>query len=167
MIESILIILTVVLLCLFVWHSIQHQKFSSRLSQQADSNFNQTQKLILESIRPHFVEMNPEAKSMFELAGDIWKLEQRIGRLSDPLTESQRKGLENTVQRLKRFLSTYDIEFKDYTDARYHDGLNVDVMSIQQDGSTSDGVVKETVEPALIHKGQVVKKAKVIISKGQ
>ena len=110
--------------------------------------------------------MNPEAKSMFELASDIWKLEQRIGRLTDPLTESQRKCLENTVQRLKRFLSTYDIEFKDYTDSRYHDGLNVDVMSIQQDGSTSESVVKETVEPALIHKGQVVKKAKVIISKG-
>lgn len=163
MIENILILLAVAILCLFIWYKISGAFL--KLSQQGDSNFHQTQKCILESIRPHFVEMNPEAKSMFELAGDIWKLEQRIGRLSEPMTESQRKGLENTVQRLKRFLSTYDIEFKDYTDTRYHDGLNVDVMSVQEGGSANESLIKETVEPALIHKGQVIKKAKVILIK--
>lgn len=164
--EFLLIAVIVIAGCLLFIHSRRNQISLDQLTAQEKSRFQELQKTILESVRPHFVEMNPEAKSMFELAADIWKLEQRVGRLSDPLTDSQRKGLENTVQRLKRFLSVYDIEFKDYTDERYHDGLNVDVMSVQQNGAGEGSSVKETVEPALMHKGQVIKKAKVIVSKG-
>jgi hypothetical protein len=36
-------------------------------------------------------------------------------------------------------------------------------LSIEKDPSITESVIKETHEPAVLHKGQVVKKAKVVV----
>jgi SepF-like predicted cell division protein (DUF552 family) len=41
--------------------------------------------------------------------------------------------------------------------------MNLDILSIEKDPSISESVIKETHEPAVLHKGQVVKKAKVVV----
>lgn len=106
-------------------------------------------------------------EEIIELAADVWKIEQRIAKASDTLPEIHQKGLSNSLSRLKNYLNKYDIEIKDYTGQKYNDGLNFDVLSREQDPALEFPVVKETVEPTIICRGRVVKRAKVILASNQ
>lgn len=93
----------------------------------------------------------------------MWRIEQRLGKVADILPETQRKGLENSVHKFKRYISNYDIEIIDYTNQKFNDGLNLDILSVEKDQGVTTPTVKETVEPTILVKGQVVKKAKIIL----
>jgi hypothetical protein len=64
---------------------------------------------------------------------------------------------------LKKYISNYDVEIVDYTNQKFNDGLNLDVLSVEKDPAVASPTVKETVEPTILVKGQVVKKAKIIL----
>lgn len=106
-------------------------------------------------------------EEIIELAAEIWKIEQRILKANDALPEIHQKGLSSSLARLKNYLNKYDIEIKDYTGQKYNDGLNFDVLSREQDPTLEFPVVKETVEPTIICRGRVVKRAKVILASNQ
>ncbi len=57
----------------------------------------------------------------------------------------------------------YDIEIRDYTNQKFNEGLNLDILSVEKDPAIAEPMVKETVEPTILCKGQVVKKAKIIL----
>ena len=67
------------------------------------------------------------------------------------------------MNKLKRYIANYDVEIVDYTNQKFNDGLNLDVLSVEKDPSITVPTVKETVEPTILVKGQVVKKAKIIL----
>jgi molecular chaperone GrpE (heat shock protein) len=90
-------------------------------------------------------------------------MEQRIAKSASGLPENQLKGLENSIQKLRRYLEKYDIEIVDYKNTKYNDGLNLDVLSVEKDPSLPEPRVKEVVEPTIMCKGQVVRKAKIIL----
>jgi molecular chaperone GrpE (heat shock protein) len=90
-------------------------------------------------------------------------MEQRLAKVIDILPENHRKGLENSVHKFKRYFSNYDIEIVDYTNQKFNDGLNLDVLSVEKDQTVTTPIVKETVEPTILVKGQVIKKAKIIL----
>jgi len=115
------------------------------------------------AVAPKSINLNASVAELIELATEVWRIEQRLAKVADILPENQRKGLENSVHKLKRYISNYDIEVIDYTNQKFNDGLNLDVLSIEKDQSMTTPVVKETVEPTILVKGQVVKKAKVIV----
>jgi len=106
-------------------------------------------------------------EEIIELAAEVWKIEQRILKANDALPEIHQKGLSSSLGRLKNYLNKYDIEIKDYTGQKYNDGLNFDVLSREQDPSLEFPIVKETVEPTIICRGRVVKRAKVILASNQ
>jgi hypothetical protein len=60
-------------------------------------------------------------------------------------------------------LDKNDISVVDYTDNKYNEGLNLDILSIEKDPKIPHSIVKETHEPAVMHKGQLIKKAKVVV----
>jgi molecular chaperone GrpE (heat shock protein) len=60
-------------------------------------------------------------------------------------------------------LEKYDIEIVDYTNQKFNDGLNLDVLSVEKEPTISESIVKETVEPTVMYRGQVIKKAKIIV----
>lgn len=115
------------------------------------------------AVAPKFMQLSLEVNHLIELATEIWRIEQRIIKSSSSLPESQRKGLETSIQKLKRYIEKYDIEFIDYTNQKYNDGLNLDVLSVEKDASVQESTVKETIEPTIMCKGQVVRKAKIIL----
>lgn len=115
------------------------------------------------SVQPKFIEMSLSVESLVELAVEVWRIEQRIVKVSSSLPEAQRKGVETSVQKLKRYLGKYDLEIRDYTNQKFNEGLNLDVLSVEKDPSITEPIVKETVEPTILCKGQVVKKAKIIL----
>ncbi len=115
------------------------------------------------SVTPKFVELSLGVNDLVDLAVEVWRMEQRVAKSALSLPENQLKGLENSIQKLKRYLEKYDIQIVDYKDTKYNDGLNLDILSVEKDPTLPEPRVKETVEPTIMCKGQVVRKAKIIL----
>lgn len=115
------------------------------------------------AVAPKSIQVGVAGAELIELATEIWRMEQRLAKVADTLPENHKKGLENSVNKLKRYISNYDVEVIDYTNQKFNDGLNLDVLSVEKDPSVLVPTVKETVEPTILMKGQVVKKAKIIL----
>lgn len=115
------------------------------------------------AVAPKSLQLSVSANELVELAVDIWRMEQRLSKISDSLPENHKKGLENSIHKLKKYISNYDVEIVDYTNQKFNDGLNLDVLSVEKDPAVASPTVKETVEPTILVKGQVVKKAKIIL----
>ena len=65
----------------------------------------------------------------------------------------------------KKYLEKYDVSVISYTNQKYNEGLNLDILSIESDSNIFEPTIKETVEPTVMCKGQIIKKAKVILLK--
>lgn len=116
------------------------------------------------SVQTKFITASMEAEDLMNLAVEIWRMEQRLSKVTKKLDENQSKALENSMQKIKRFIDRYDLEVRDYTGQKYNTGLAaLEVISVEKSPSATEDTVKETVEPAILLKGQVVKKAKVIL----
>ncbi|MBP9781071.1 hypothetical protein KBC89_00255 [Candidatus Woesebacteria bacterium] len=116
------------------------------------------------AVAPKSIMLNVNANDLVDLATEVWRIEQRLAKVVDIFPENKRKGLENSVNKLKRYILKYDIEIVDYTNQKYNDGLNLEVLSIEKDSNLTEPIVKETIEPTILVKGQVVRKAKIVLS---
>jgi molecular chaperone GrpE (heat shock protein) len=119
--------------------------------------------LIAFSVSPKFIEVSPSLSDLTDFAIEIWRIEQKISKCSSLLPENQQIGLETSIQRFKRYLERQDIEIIDYTGKKFNEGLNLDVLSIEKNSSSSESIIKETVEPTIMCKGQLIRKAKIIL----
>lgn len=126
-------------------------------------NFRLLNKNIRDSVQPKFIDISPNTQSLIDMAIEVWRLEKRLSKAAESLSADQNKAFENSTAKLKRFLEKNDISFNDYTDQKYNEGLNLDVLSMEKDSSISESIIKETHEPAVFHKGQLIKKAKVVV----
>ena len=160
-----ILIVAVGILFLFAFLYLLTRK--SRHQEEGPDKFDELYKKISEEIKyavaPKSINLNASVTELVELATEVWRIEQRLAKVADILPENQRKGLENSVHKFKRYISNYDIEIVDYTNQKFNDGLNLDVLSVEKDPSVTTPTVKETVEPTILVKGQVVKKAKIIL----
>jgi hypothetical protein len=160
-----ILIVAVGILFLFAFLYLLTRK--SRHQEEGPDKFEELYKKISEEIKyavaPKSINLNASVTELVELATEVWRIEQRLAKVADILPENQRKGLENSVHKFKRYISNYDIEIVDYTNQKFNDGLNLDVLSVEKDQSVTTPTVKETVEPTILVKGQVVKKAKIIL----
>ena len=141
------------------------RKFNRQIN--TSDKFDELYKKISEEIKyavaPKSINLTASVAELIDLATEVWRIEQRLTKVFDTLSENQRKGLENSVHKFKRYISNYDIEVIDYTNQKFNDGLNLDVLSVEKDPAVVTPTVKETVEPTILVKGQVVKKAKIIL----
>lgn len=130
---------------------------------QFDELYLKLKEEIKSTVAPKFLNLSIEINEIADLAIEIWRVEQRIAKASLSIPDNQLKGLENSVQKMKRYIEKYDIEIIDYKDHKYNEGLNLDILSIEKDPSLAEPVVKETIEPTIMLKGQVIRKAKIIL----
>jgi hypothetical protein len=115
------------------------------------------------AVAPNFIKLSQGMNDFVDLAVEVWRMEQRVGKSASSLPEQQLKGLENSIQKLKRYLEKYDIEIVDYKNVKYNDGLNLEILNVEKDITIQESLIKETVEPTIMYKGQVVRKAKIIL----
>ncbi|MDP3763873.1 MAG: nucleotide exchange factor GrpE [bacterium] len=163
--NSIILVLAVVgiLVFLIVFSLFLRRRKPLRSGDKFEELFLKIKEEIKFAVTPKFVTVAVEANEITDLAVEIWRIEQRIAKSASSLPENQLKGLENSIQKLKRYLEKYDIEIVDYKNHKYNDGLNLDILSVEKDLTLPESVVKETVEPTIMLKGQVVRKAKIIL----
>lgn len=158
-------IVALAILCLFAFLYFFTRKSGHQV--EGPDKFDELYKKISEEIKyavaPKSINLSASVAELVELATEVWRIEQRLAKVADTLPENQRKGLENSVHKFRRYISNYDIEIVDYTNQKFNDGLNLDVLSVEKDPAVAMPTVKETVEPTILVKGQVVKKAKIIL----
>jgi len=153
------VFLILVLLYLF----LQRSSRRSTVPDKFEELYRKISEDIKYSVTPKFVELSLGVNDLVDLAVEVWRMEQRVVKSASSLPENQLKGLENSIQKLKRYLEKYDIQIVDYKDTKYNDGLNLDILAVEKDPSLPEPRVKETVEPTIMCKGQVVRKAKIIL----
>lgn len=121
------------------------------------------QELIKYAVAPKSIELSLGVNDLVDLAIEIWRMDQRILESASSLPENHAKGLNNSIERLKRYIEKYDIEIVDYTNQKFNDGWNLEVLSVEKDSSIPHPIVKKTIEPTIICKGQVARRAKIIL----
>ncbi|MDA2922721.1 hypothetical protein MYX07_05670 [Patescibacteria group bacterium AH-259-L07] len=161
--QAIEIVLLFVVTILLIFVILSLGKIAAGTVKRIDHLRDSLREEIRFSIQPKVIEMSLSVEALVALAVEIWRIEQRMAKVSSGLSDIQRKGLESSVQKLRRYLEKYDIEIRDYTNQKFNKGLNLDVLSVKKDTAITEPIVKETVEPTIMCKGQVVKKAKIIL----
>lgn len=156
-----LALLLLVLIIILLWFIKKVQKDS--LSKKIDEVYAKLSENIKFAVDPNLLNISIELGSIIDLSVEIWRIEQRIAKSAELIPENQLKGLENSVQKLKRYIEKYDIEILDYKNQKYNEGYNFDVLSVEKDESVFEPTIKETIEPTIMCKGQVVRKAKIIL----
>ncbi len=118
---------------------------------------------IQNSVRPAFLEVSVSAEELIELAAEVWRFEQKFNKIVSQLPENYIKATKHSIEKFRRYLTKYDIQVIDFTGQKFNDGLNVDILNTEKDPSAEGSYVKETFEPAIMLRGTLVKRAKVII----
>lgn len=158
------ILLALLLLVMVALIFLLVNKFKKdNISKKIDKVYLQLREDIKFAVDPKLLNVSIELSSIIDLSVEIWRIEQRILKSASLLPEIQLKGLENSVQKLKRYIEKYDIEVLDYKNQKYNEGYNFDVLAVEKDESVFEPTIKETIEPTVMCKGQVVRKAKIIL----
>lgn len=117
-------------------------------------------------IEPKLIDISTSTEDLLELANEIWRIQNRINKISTSLTESNHMALENSVIKLRRYLERNDLEILDYTDRPYNENISaVEVISVEKSKNTKIDMIKEIIEPGILIKGKLVRKCKVIVTK--
>ncbi len=150
----VLVILLIIILILAVIYGIKLSQLS----------FLAMNKKIDDTVKIHFIDISPSSQSLIDLAVEVWRIEKRFAKAKENLSDDQNKAFENSTNKLNRFLQKNDITYVDYTDQKYNEGLNLDVLDIEKDENAVESIIKDTHEPAVFHMGKLIKKAKVVVS---
>lgn len=118
---------------------------------------------IKQSIIPKYLTITAQTEDVADMAIELWRLEKRLAKTREKLTGDENKALSNSVDKIKRFVQKNDVEVADYSGQAYNEGMNLDILSSEKDPSLKQSIISETHEPAVIHKGILLRKAKVII----
>ena len=110
-----------------------------------------------------FVNVSIETKDLINLGIDVWRMEQRLNKIMQTIPETSQNLLKNSVQKIKRYLDKNDIEIVDYTNQKFNEGRNLDILAVEKSSNILESIIKETKEPTILYKNQVVNKGKVII----
>lgn len=147
-------------------HSKNEEDFHSKIMMEMSEirlQILETRKDIQSAVAPKFLDISPNTKDIVDLAIEIWRLEQRLSKIMPLLPEDQHERLNNSLQKFRKYLSKNDVEIVDLTDQIFNDGRNLDIIAVEKGTDNLKSIVKETKEPTILCKNQVVHKGKVII----
>jgi len=162
-----LIAVLVLLLVIFITFILLRRHSRSEDGDPFEELYLKIKEDIKYAVAPKHIELSLGVNDLVDLAVEIWRMDQRLAKSMSALPENQQKGLQISIEKLKRYVGKYDIEILDYTNQKFNDGLNLDILSVEKDPSLPAPIVKETIEPTILVKGQVVRKAKIILLTNQ
>jgi len=111
-----------------------------------------------------FNNFTKDVNDLSRLAIEIWRLKKKINKVGDIIGEDSLKSISLSMNNIESFLEKNDLEVIDFTGHKYSDGINVDVLSFNDENKDTP-IISETIEPMVKHQGSIVKRAKVIVTK--
>lgn len=115
------------------------------------------------SMDTSLIELSPNSDIFIKFAIETWRIKQKFNKIRKKLSDNEYKGIENSLQKIEQYFNKSDIEIVDYTDQKFNEGLNLEVLSVEEDSNIIESRVKETIEPTIMYKGKVIKRAKIIV----
>ena len=101
-------------------------------------------------------------KLLAEFALNIWRIDSKIKSTNLPQT----RAINSAIKRIYELLEKHNTTIKDYTNTKYNDGLNIDIVECVKvettDSTDISEMILETISPSIIIEGEIYKKAKVI-----
>lgn len=108
------------------------------------------------------IDSTQNKKLLAEFALNIWRIDTKIKSVN----LSQTRAITSSVKRIYELLESHQVTIKDYTNTKYNDGLNIDVVECVRvevaDSTNLHEMILETLSPSIIINGEIYKKAKVI-----
>ena len=97
-----------------------------------------------------------------ELALISWSLKKYSYKLiNENSLNDKSRPLKSNLAKLEQFLNSLNISIIDYTNQKYNEGMNLDVIDTVKTDTEFDKI-KETIEPSIVINGVLVKRARVI-----
>ncbi len=149
------LVLIIALFCLL------HKRTNIKNRLESEQVLNRSQ-----DVQPHavFVDLSPKSTDVVDLAVEVWRLNNRISKIGNGLSDIQKRGIESSLQKFTKFLDNYSVKIIDSVGEKYNEGMNLDVLSFEKDPNLKMPLIKETVEPSITCKGQIIKKGKIIVA---
>lgn len=122
---------------------------------------------IKHAIKPKFLDISVKTNNLVEHAIELWRMESRLNKILPKLEKDIAESITNSFKKLKRYLEKNDIEIIDYTNQKFNEGLNLDILAVEDDLKAKFPIIKETKEPTITYKGEVVRKGKIILVKNE
>lgn len=104
-----------------------------------------------------------QTQDLTDLAIEFWRLEKRLKKIEEKLSEDENRAFRNSIEKLGRFIKKNEFEVIDYTGQTYNSGMNLDILASEKDSDLEQDIIFETHEPAVSQRGVLIRKAKVII----
>lgn len=161
--QTVLFVVCVVFLIILLYILVNKNNRNKSTPDEFEKLYQRIKEEIRFAVTPKFMDVSIRVNELVDLAVEVWRIEQRVAKSASNLPENQLKGLDNSIQKLKRYLEKYDIEIVDYKNAKYNDGLNLDILSVEKDPTLTEPKVKEIIEPTIMYKAEVVRKAKITL----
>lgn len=127
-------------------------------SASAEKKLGESEQKTPESQPPIIVNLD-EAK-LIDLAVDVWKLDKNVKKA---ISLDENMPIKSSLGKLFSYLGYYGIEVRDCTGEKYHENMNVRILSTEEIEDQAFPIVLETVKPAVIVNGKLVSHASVII----
>jgi hypothetical protein len=121
-----------------------------------------TLKKIDMSIVPHFVDIKLSTTQILELISALWLLKKFVTKLiKENSLEDKARPINSNFKKIDNILKAWGYDVIDYTGQKYNEGMNVDIINnvkVENDCP----VIQETIEPSIVYKGNLLKRAKII-----
>jgi hypothetical protein len=140
------------------------QLIAGALERKIDHSNKVLRREIRESVEPNFIKIEPSAESLANLAVEVWRLSKKLEEAKSSLSDDLNQKMQNSVTKFERFLAKHDLEVKEYTGQKYNPGMNLDILNTEKNPGSEQSIISQTHEPAVMHLGTLIKKAKVIIN---
>jgi hypothetical protein len=98
-----------------------------------------------------------------DIAVDCWRLKKIVNKLVQQINEKDYRRLNNSINRIESHLNDCEIEIEDYEKRAYNEGMNVDLISVEQVADIREAIIFETYEPVIKYQGKTFRKSKVIV----
>lgn len=97
-----------------------------------------------------------------DLSVTFWSIKKYANKLiAENKLEDKSRPLISNITKFENILKSLNIEIIDYTNQKYNEGMNVNIIDTKRTDVQTD-MISETIEPSVIINGELVKKASVI-----
>ncbi len=120
-------------------------------------------KFINIAVTPNFINISNETDKIIDIVIANWKLRKRIMSLRDKFKDEEYEKINNAMEYIFNSFKKLDIDINDREGDKYNDGMNIEVKMREGDPNQKNEYIKETLNPEVLIKGNIVKKEKVIL----
>ena len=97
------------------------------------------------------------------LAVEVWRMKGRLARLSEAVAAKEKRPLESAVAKMEEALAAAGVTTEDPEGRPYHDGDPFEVLLFEPSPKLSRPTVLQTVKPAVLVSGKLVRRAEVVV----